>query len=385
MGQSTEWEDIPADAEWEDVPIKPVPGLAEKLSKAITPFAEGGSKALGGLPDNAYAAWMSTAKGTPYASELSALAQRRKEARADFPGNYDSAKSVGAFVPAMLPGAGATPTARILANTALGAIGDEKGPLQGTGAISGLAAGVGGEAVGQGISILGQKLLPKAGQFLAWARSRVQDKVAKDALKTAASAQGSAGAAHAAVTKTAENLGDRFAGGGLGAADKASNTVALQDPVVGQYLSDFAAKERAAMGSRIAHSEASDALMQQTAQDAQQALAHGLTKEAAKDLATQGVLSVVKRQWPSIAGATVGGMLGGATGVGLGGLAGRALSPTIHQLRRQVLNNPGTQRLLADQLVRASNYLAGPGGSSPAQLAAALRIYGTTPLTGESP
>lgn len=203
----------------------------------------------------------------------------------------------------------------------------------------------------------------------AWSQGlgrQVEDKAAKAAEATAASAKGTHGAAVANASRTIERLGME---NGLPEADAALNQAALGTPEAQTLASKLAEKARGTLPGQLGHMESTGALAAQTAEDATKARLPENVQQYADQVLKQRTRTQLKRYALPIAGATYGAISGdgdmehragrGALfGIAGAGLAGRALSPTFNAVVGNNLLAPERMYRIAPHLVSAAEKVA---------------------------
>jgi hypothetical protein len=370
--------------------------LASKANSIGWGLADGGSKALAGIPMKLAAGLDAgtqllpeslggtkgpTTFGKEYSKSLALLDEAHQEAKAENPDLYSGGNTVGGFAPLLIPGLGAAKGATTamrfgkaaLVGAGLGgasAIGHDEDPL--TGAGIGLLAGLGGEGVVQGLAsgarAVGRALSPRLQAYADRLASMLHDgdPRLKAVEKTARSATSAAGNATARGSRLLEDLSGRI-DGALSPAEVAANRAALATPEAQALGSSLAGSVRSDLPGQLGHIDAAKALAAQTEADAVAARAAPWTVERSKQaLGDRGQAMFRRYMVPAAIGSASGYLLGDEHSRGplaLSGLAAGMAGSVPLRAGARWLSAPEGRHILAAKSLEYAQRLAGYGPS----------------------
>lgn len=289
-----------------------------KAAEDAHPWMYLAGNVLGGLPSGALLPGFTAAKGAGLAAQGAGKAARILTAAANAGGQ------------GLAYGAGSS--------SAADALGVAKDAAKF--GVAGAGLGAAGATVAEGLGAASRAF----GRASSKAVQRAEEMGAKEAAAQVASARGSLGAQRQQANRLVENL-QRLKDSGTATPDQLMQLEAMKPHLeaLNRKLMDAGLKDLPGMAADVEGAQAAyGALAEAEPAMAQAAAARILSPRAAG----QQLLDRAKRYWPVLAGAAVGHMLP-AVGIGFGGLAGRALSPTARALWKMAKHPAVASRLAA--------------------------------------
>lgn len=224
--------------------------------------------------------------------------------------------------------------------------GEALGAMLDTG-VGGMLGGVGGAAgygVGKAVNAGAQWLAGKAAQRVSQATGKIAQLAEKSAGEVTQSARSAAGTSATAAYKNATNIEEAIKAGAMTLEDLTPDELSLYRGLL---------RERAGKAARDLAADAGRKIAKGAEYEEALASHPGRAMEAASRIGNpwNQIKPVLGRYWMPMLGSAAGYLMGGHSlgAAGAGGLAARALSPTVHALARRA-SHASIQRPLWETL-----------------------------------